>query len=269
MSDNPVIRALMSHRSIRKFTARVPTKKTIETIVRAGQQAAFGYQSASVLLSRDRQHNFFHAPLVFTFCVDLHRAERIAKRRRWKVASCDLHLLTFGIMDVTLMAQNMAVAAEGLGLGTCYIGSAMLRAAAIAREYHLPRRVLPVVHLAVGYPAEDPPVRPRYPLEFSLFEGRYPKLTDAQVRRAMETMDRGYLAQDYYRNANFMIPLRRGRNETYDFSTYSWTEHICRKLGQWWTSPDDLLTTLEQRGFSVTGRAMRGRGPNRARTARR
>ncbi|MDD2717741.1 MAG: hypothetical protein PHW04_17780 [Candidatus Wallbacteria bacterium] len=44
-------------------------------------------------------------------------------------------------------------------------------------------RVFPLVQLVMGYPDENPPVRPRYPLNFVLFEGKYPDITDAQLEK--------------------------------------------------------------------------------------
>ena len=39
--ENPVIQTMLKHRSVRKYTKQKPTDETIETIVRAGQQAPF------------------------------------------------------------------------------------------------------------------------------------------------------------------------------------------------------------------------------------
>ncbi|MEA3238247.1 MAG: hypothetical protein U9Q94_00460 [Candidatus Bipolaricaulota bacterium] len=99
----------------------------------------------------------------------------------------------------------------------------------IADEYNLPNRVFPLVQLTMGYPADYPPVRPRYPIEFTLFENTYPVLSEEAVRAAMKEMDDGYLAQEYYARANYKIPLQEGREETFTFENYGWTEHMCRK----------------------------------------
>ncbi len=106
------------------------------------------------------------------------------------------------------MAQNMVTAAESLGMGSCFIGAAPYMSEKLREKCCLPDHVFPLVILAMGFPAEDPPVRPRYPMEFHLYEERYPEMTDEMVKSAMEEMDRGYLEQDYYRNAGFMIPWR-------------------------------------------------------------
>jgi hypothetical protein len=146
----------------------------------------------------------------------------------------------------------MVIAGRSLGLGSCFLGSAVYRADKIAEEYHLPKRVFPLVQLAMGYPAENPPPRPRYPMEFTLFEDRYPELDEEKVSKAMKTMDEGYLAQDYYRRLNAKIPLKGDREETFTYEDYSWTEHICRKWGQWHRTPRKLLEQLEKRGFNIT-----------------
>jgi hypothetical protein len=62
----------------------------------------------------------------------------------------------------------------------------------------------------MGCPAEDPPPRPRYPIDMTLLEDEYPELDDALAQQAMAQMDEGDLAQDYYRQQKAMIPLEGG-----------------------------------------------------------
>ncbi len=250
MIENPVIRTLLSHRSVRKYTDQKPTDEMVETIVRAGQQAPFASQLYSVLLSRKRKAPF-GAPLWFTICVDMYKMELIMARRGWKVVTNDLSILLFAIQDASLMAGNMVVAGRSLGLGSCFLGAAPYQAGRIRKEFKLPRRVFPLVQLVMGYPAEELPPRPRYPLEFTLFEDAYPELTDDRVERAMKVMDEGYLAQDYYARQKAKIRLEGGKKETFTYEDYSWTEHISRKWGQWYRSPDDLLDGLEECGFEL------------------
>jgi nitroreductase len=253
MLKNPVIEALLNRKSIRKYTDQVPSEEVVETVVRAGQQAPFAYQMGSLLLSRERANNPFKAPLFFIVCVDSHRHEAVMARRGWELVQNDLSLLLFGIQDAAYMAENMVIAAESLGMGSCFLGGIPYRAEAFIEQYRLPSRVFPLVGLIMGYPAEDPPPRPRYPIEMTLLEDEYPELDDALVERAMAQMDEGYLAQDYYRQLKAMIPLQGGREETFTYDTYSWTEHISRKTGQWLQSPDELLEQFAKCGFHIPG----------------
>jgi len=261
MKNNPVIQTMRDHKSIRKYNDQVPSDEVIATIVKAGQQAPFASQYYSLLLSQNRARNPYKAPLLFTVCVDSHKFELIMARRDWKLVTNDLVLLLFGIQDAALMAENMIIAGRSLGLGSCLLGSAPFRAEKIAEEYNLPKRVFPLVQLVMGYPAENPPPRPRYPMNFTLFETKYPKLDQDMVSEAMQQMDEGYLAQNYYRDLKAKIPLKGDRAETFTYDNYSWTEHICRKWGQWYPDPEPLLEQFEKRGFYITGKKPQVRKP--------
>jgi nitroreductase len=251
MISNDMIEILMQRASVRSYTKQMPSDEVIRTVVRAGQQAPFAMQLCSTILKRG-DNIPWGAPLCFIICADAHRLELIAKRRGHETKTNDLTLLLFAIQDAAYMAQNMVVAAQALGMGSCFIGSAPMKAKAIIAECDLPARVFPLVLLVMGYPAEETPTRPRYPLSFSFSEDRYPVFTDSDIAEAMQVMDDGYLAQDYYRKANFKIPLEGDREDTYTFDTYSWTEHISRKL-QWDPSSKEMIENLKACGFDICG----------------
>lgn len=248
--SNVVIKTMMARRSVRKFTSRKPTDEVIEQIVRAGQQAPFAGQLCSVILSRKRKQPF-GAPIMFTVCFDMFRMEKVMEKRGWKTVASDPAMLMFGIQDAAYMAENMVIAAESLGMGSCFLGNACFVAKNLKKLYKLPPRVFPVVQLVMGYPAEECPVRPRYPVSFTCFEEQYPELTDEMTTEAMKIMDDGYLAQDYYRTPRIKIPLVKGRKETFTYDDYSWTEHISRKWGQWLADPREILDQLEACGFKI------------------
>ena len=251
MIHNPVIDIMMARKSIRKYTDQVPSDEVIETIVRAGQQAPFAAQLSSLILTRKGKIPF-GAPLLFTICVDYYRLEIIMQKRNWKTVTSDLSLLVFGMQDASLMGENMVIAAESLGLGSCYLGGAPYQAGKLAKKHKLPKHVFPLVQLVIGYPDENPPPRPRYPIDFTMFEDEYPEITDKKMTEAMRIMDDGYRSQDYYKKLDAKIPLEVEKEETFDYSNYSWTEHMGRKWGQWFGSPRDILAEFEKCGFCLT-----------------
>ena len=252
MIRNEVIDSLMNRKSIRKFTEQIPSEEEIHAVVRAGQQAPFAMQLGSVILQRNPEKNAFNAPVQFIILCDIHRMEKVMEARGWKREASNIHSLLFGAQDAAYMAQNMVTAAESLGMGSCYIGAAPYMAEKLRKDCNLPDHVFPLVILAMGYPAEDQPIRPRYPMEFHLFEEKYPELTPGMISKAMEVMDKGYLEQEYYRKAGFMIPLAdKSKEERYTFDNYSWTEHISRKMAQWSTNPEDLMRSLRICDLSV------------------
>jgi hypothetical protein len=254
MIENPVIQAMLNRKSVRKYKKDQPSDEVIETVARAGQQAPFASQLYSILLTRKKKAPF-GAPLWFTICVDLYKLERFMKIRGWETVTNDVSMLLLGLQDAAYVAQNMVIAAESLGLSSCYLGIWPKRAAQVARQYKLPQRVFPLVDLVMGYPDEEFPPRPRYPFAFTLFEDQYPDLSNEQVAEAMKVMDDGYLAQGYYARQKIKIPIESGRKDTFTFDDYSWTEHISRKWGQWDTSPNEWFEELKRMGFSLEKKA--------------
>ncbi len=247
---NSVVETMLSHKSIRNYSDKEPADETIENVVRAGQQAPFVSQMYSVLLTREGSLPF-DAPLLFTICVDIHKMERVMKKRGWEVVTNDLSLLIFGMEDASLMAENMVIAGESMGLGSCFLGEAPYYAEKIIEDYDLPEKVFPMVQLAMGYPEEEKPTRPRYPLDFVLFEDEYPELDEEKLKRAMEKMDEGYMDQDYYEEKDAKIPLEGGQEDEYTYENYGWTEHISRKWGQWHRDPKEILEKFKKCGFDI------------------
>lgn len=250
MIHNETIDLMMKRASTRKYRKDRPSDEVIETVARAGMQAPFASQLHSILLSA-RPKAPFGAPLWFTICVDIHKLELFMKARGWERKTNDLTMLMFGAQDAAYAAENMVIAAESLGMGSCFLGEAPYIADRIAEEFSLPPRVMPLVGLVMGYPDGAETARPRYPLDCSLFKGRYRELAESDVAAMMEAMDSGYLAQDYYRKAKAKIPLEDGRKDTFNYDNYSWTEHISRKWGQWYEDPAELVDQLGKRGFTV------------------
>ena len=133
--DNPVLQAMMNRKSVRKYTAQQPADEVIEAVVRAGQQAPFAAQLYSILLNR-KKRNPFGAPLRFTICVDMHTLELIMARRGWQTVSNNLSMLLFGIQDAAYAAENMVIAAESLGMGSCFLGMTPYKAARVQNAAH-------------------------------------------------------------------------------------------------------------------------------------
>ncbi|MFP4001779.1 MAG: nitroreductase family protein [Thermoplasmata archaeon] len=245
-----VFNTLTGHRSIREYEDKELEDEKIEKIVKAGRQAPFVSQMYSVIMEKGDDIPF-GAPVMFTICVDINKLEVVMEKRDWEITTNDMTLLLFGIQDAAYMAQNMVVASESMGLGTCYLGSPIRTAENLKEKYGLPDKVLPVVKLVVGYPAEDPPTRPRYPLDFVLFEEEYPELSEQQIEEAVDAMDEGYLEEDYYRKLDAKISLTGEEEDEFSYGDYSWTEHISRKWGQWYPDLDEQLEILEACGFDI------------------
>jgi nitroreductase len=255
---NHVIDTILHHKSIRKFKDEDVPDSVIEEIVRAGQQAPFTGQMYSVIVCKDKEKKeklgqnlglADKAPVFMLFCADFRRLEKFIAAKGRQNQMEEIALLIFGVQDVAYMAQNVVTAAESLGLGTCFLGAAMWLEE-LAEMFNLPERVVPIVGMVLGYPDQDPPIRPRIPLTCVLHYEEYHDPTDEEVDEALQIMDAGLIREGYYRKLNAKIPVEHEDTETYD--TYGWGEHVSRKYGSALKRIQGMVThILKERGMNL------------------
>ena len=140
--------------------------------------------------------------------------------------------LLVGAHDVGIAIQNAVVAAESLGLGTVDIGAVRIKYLEIAKELNLPKYVLPMIGLCVGYPDDEPGLKPRMPMKAVFFEDKY---NTEQAKAGMEEYDetfKKYLAE---RETN----SRDGNWSKSITDVYSQTIGIC----------DEEYALFKQQGF--------------------
>ncbi len=240
--------------SIRRFRDDPVPAEILHEVVAAGQRAPFTGQMYAVVVTEDPEKREAlaelygplprRAPVFALVCVDFCRLERfIAARGRVNRAD-DLTMLLLGVQDAAYAAQNMVLAAEARGLGSCFLGAAPRLAREMAEMFALPSRVLPLVGMVIGYPAEAPPPRPRIPTEYVLHRDAYREMTDADVERALGVMDAGLLREGYYGKY-------AARRDPDPDARYGWGEHVAHKYS---TRPGDLETMyrlLAERGMML------------------
>ncbi|SFU70290.1 oxygen-insensitive NADPH nitroreductase [Halomonas korlensis] len=184
---NHVIELMKSHRSVRKFSDRQIPRELLLELIRAGQGAATSshVQAYSVIHVTDPANRETIAELAggqgyiascadfLVFCADMKRPTEASERTGANVVRGMTEQLLVASVDTALMAQNVATAAESEGLGICYIGGIRNNPQAISDLLRLPKHVYPVFGMCLGYPAHDPDVKPRLPVEAILKEDYY------------------------------------------------------------------------------------------------
>lgn len=190
-----VIELLKSHRSIRKFKDEPISDEMVEQIIGAGFAAATSsnLQGSTVVRVRDEstraaiatvaggQRQVETASAFFVWCADLHRSKTACEMGGGTfVAGMTEHFLIAAI-DCALAAQNAVVAAESLGLGICYIGGIRNDPATIVELLDLPEQVTPLFGMCLGWPDQDPDLKPRLPLAVTLKEERYDDSSDREL----------------------------------------------------------------------------------------
>ncbi|MEP3562584.1 MAG: oxygen-insensitive NADPH nitroreductase [Marinobacter sp.] len=204
---NPTIELLKSHRSIRKFKDQQIPRELFEDLIRAGQSAATSSHVQAYTLihvvnpeSRARLAELAGAqPYVesasdfLVFCADMKRSTEAAERSGAEVTRGMTEQLLVASVDVALMAQNVVIAAESAGLGICYIGGIRNNPQEVSELLQLPDHVYPVFGLCLGYPDQNPEVKPRLPLASILKQDVYDDSSDeALVAEFDDTMARYY-----------------------------------------------------------------------------
>ncbi len=208
---SPVIELQLRHRSIRRYTAEPIAPELLAGLVRAGQAAASSsfIQAYSVIRvtrpevraaiarAAGNQPCIEQAAEFLVVCADLRRVDSACRKSgAGALEGWTEHGLA-AVVDASLMAQNLLLAAESVGLGGVYIGGIRNDPQVVVDQLRLPELVAPVFGLCLGWPAESPEVKPRQPLGLVLHQEVYRDPDPEQLDDYDRTM-----AQYYGRRGN-------------------------------------------------------------------
>lgn len=192
-----MIDSLRSRRTIRKYTAENISDELLHEIIEAGCRASTtgNMQLYSIIVTRDEeckkalsplhfnQKMITEAPVALTFCADFNRFNK------W----CEINNATQGYdnflsfitasIDALLVAQTVCVAAEAVGLGICYLGTTTYMAHKIIEVLKLPKGVVPVTTVTLGWPAELPEQVDRLPLMAVVHNEFYKDFNEDDIRK--------------------------------------------------------------------------------------
>ena len=239
-----VITLLQSHRSIRKFSDRAVSQELVESLVESGQCAATSsfIQACTVIQINDSltraklrdcaagQIYVSEAPVFLVFCADMKRHRLACDMHQAPMLSGYTEQFLTASLDCALFAQNVLIAAESVGLGGCYIGAIRNRIAEVDDLLKLPELVYPLFGLCLGYPAQDPEIKPRLPLRVVLKQECY---DDSSDRILIEEYDS--TVRSYY------------KTRTGGVIDHSWSEQISEMLVK--EARPHMLSYLLDKGF--------------------
>ncbi len=242
---NETIKGMMQHRSVRQFQPTPIEDDVLETIVLAAQRASTSsnVQAYSVIAVKDaklkqelaevtgNQRNVLECPLFLVWCADLHRNQVAVEGLGARMVSGTTENLVVATVDAALAAQNAAVAAESLGLGIVYVGGIRNDLRSVSRLLRLPKLVFPVFGMCIGYPAHDPGLRPRLPLEAVLHREAY--APDAEAAEAVRQYDADM--REYY------VERTGGKRSA------TWSQEMAAKYGR--PARADVRDYLVEQGF--------------------
>jgi len=210
---SPTLELLLKHRTVRKFTDAPVGDDEITAIIAAAQSApsSSNHQAYSIIEVRDEERKrrlvelgrgsgfIPTAPVILLFVADWARASQMAARAGQGNAATEYFETTVvGVADSALAAQNAAIAASALGLGSCFLGSLRNEPAFMAEEFAVPENAVVLFGLAIGHPdpEERAGIKPRLPQRTVRHRERYEAAAASDIDSYRDTL------AEYYRPYN-------------------------------------------------------------------
>lgn len=194
-STNLVLKTILAHASLRHFSQEKISSEVISLLIAAAQSASTSsnLQAWSVIAVQDSERKAAlsqlagnqsfvrEAPLFLVWTIDVHRPAQVITLAETKngleqaIGLESVDSLLIGTIDVALAAQNLTIAAHSLGLGSVYVGAIRNNLQGVIEQLKLPKGVIPVFGLAVGYPKNQATqgIKPRLPQQVVLHHEVY------------------------------------------------------------------------------------------------
>lgn len=245
-----MIDAILQHKSIRKYKSDNISNELLNKILIAGTRASTtgNMQVYSIIVSKDeqikqklweahfKQNMVLQAPVILTFCADFNRFNKWCEQRN-AIPGYDNFLSFFtAAIDALLVAQNVALAAESKGLGICYLGTTTYMAESITDILKLPKFVVPITTLTLGYADENPPLTDRLPLESLIHFETYKDYSQNDI-------DKAYLEKELLPQTQELIKTNNTKTLAQIFTEKRYTKKDNIAFSE------ALLKVIEKQGF--------------------
>ena len=186
---------LLTRKSIRKYSKREVSDELLSRLLNeaARTQTMGNLQLYSVVITRDakmkqqlapahfNQPMVTEAPVVLTVCADFNRTTRWCEERNAQPGYDNLLSYQNATTDALLYTQTLCNLLDEEGLGYCFLGTTVYQPQAIIDMLQLPKLVMPVATLTVGWPDEEPSLSDRLPLESFIHNETYKDYTAQDI----------------------------------------------------------------------------------------
>lgn len=196
---NEILQALYARKSVRVYTEEEISAKDKESILQAALQApSAGCQLLYTILDItdqekkeklaqlcDHQPFIAKAKMALVFCADCRKWLAFYREAGLMPRNPGAGDLLLAVEDALIAAQNSVLAAESLGIGSCYIGDVMENAEEMKALLELPKYVYPACMLVFGYPTGQQKERKkpeRFKLSDMVCENSYRDKTGQEIR---------------------------------------------------------------------------------------
>ena len=186
---------IMTRRTIRKYSTKDVDKALIDQLLtQASRTQTMGnMQLYSVVVTRSdegkkalapahfNQPMVTAAPVVLTICADFRRSTDWCMQRKADPGYNNFLSFINAATDALLYTQTFCNLAEEAGLGLCFLGTTVYMPDMIIDALQLPKLVMPVATLTIGWPDEEPALTDRLPLASFVHEETYKPYTAEKI----------------------------------------------------------------------------------------
>lgn len=225
---NETIEFLKKRTSLRRYEPKSISKEHLDLILEAAMRAPTGgnMMCYSIIVIEDplkkevlshtcdEQSFIAKSPVVLIFAADyqkwfdyyrVNEVDKFCSENGIDFFKPSEASLLLAVEDAAIAAQNAVIAAESLGIGSCYIGDIMEQYEKHKEILNLPDFVFPAVMLCLGYyPDEyEQAPRERFDKKYVIFKDEYQRLSDEQIKDMFKRMDGSYNPKNKYNAANY------------------------------------------------------------------
>ena len=186
---------LTTRRTIRQYSKQEVSEELLDRLMTeaARTQTMGNLQLYSVVVTRSQemkqrlapahfnQPMVTSAPVVLTICADFNRTSVWALNRKAEPGYDNFLSYQNAAIDALLYTQTLCNLMDEEGLGYCYLGTTVYMPQQIIDILRLPKLVMPVATLTVGWPAEEPPLADRLPLQSFVHSETYKDYTPQDI----------------------------------------------------------------------------------------
>ena len=242
--------SLLSRRSIRKYTKEDISDNLLRRLLADSErtQTMGNLQLYSVIITRDREKKcqlapaHFNqpmiegAPVVLTFCADFRRTTLWAENRMANPGYNNFLSFINAASDALLYCQTFCNIAEEQGLGLCYLGTTIYMPEKIIDILKLPKLVMPIATITLGWPDETPAQSDRLPLNAIIHSETYHDYLP-------EMIDQFYTPKEKLSQNRQFVEINHKETLAQVFTDIRYTKKDNEALSQ------TLLAALRRQGF--------------------
>lgn len=189
------MKTIYTRKTIRKYTNKDVSEDLLKTLLEKAERTPTmgNMQLYSVVITRNEEKKaqlapahfnqpmVMGAPVVLTFCADFRRTTLWAENRKATPGYDNFLSFLNAATDTLLYCQTFCNLAEEEGLGTCFLGTTIYNPKAIIEVLQLPCLVMPVATITLGWPAEDPALTDRLPIDSIIHHETYEDYTPERI----------------------------------------------------------------------------------------